>query len=128
MRPRGEDTVSALYDWVKEEIKKAPAIRHDLGKFFFAVTTGTVGVIISVEKLSGSTKVDKSLGISLVCFFAAIIVALLMAIPKVWNLTGETDLFHEYNLYVKRIIQFIVAWFLIWLLGTVFGIYALLDV
>ena len=80
MRPTGQNIASAIQEWIREEIKRSASIRHDLGKFFFAVTSGTAGVIISIEKLSGSAKLDKNLGISLVLFFAAMIVALIMAI------------------------------------------------
>ena len=39
-RLRGGDADSAIREWIKKEITEAPIKGYDLGKFFFAVSTG----------------------------------------------------------------------------------------
>ena len=42
---KGEDVASSVRDWLKEEIKKGPGSKNDLGKFYFSVSTGTLAPV-----------------------------------------------------------------------------------
>lgn len=127
MRPKGEDIATAVRDWLKDEIKNASSIRHDLGKFYFGVTTGTIGLLISLKKFGGSGKLDWPFGFSLAILFLAVILALLMTIPKFWKIGGKTELYQKYNEHVKRIAVFIGCWFILWLAGAFAGVFSVLD-
>jgi hypothetical protein len=124
MKPRGEDTASAIRSWVSDEIKGGPGSRWELGKFFFAVFSGTLGIFVSIEKLSGEFCLRPYLAVSLLVLFLSTGVALLLAIPKRWRLRADMDLFHEYSNQSTRIYFQIWIWFILWLLGSGIGIFA----
>jgi hypothetical protein len=126
MKPTGEDTVSALRDWLKEEFKNAPSSRLELGKFFFAVSTGSLGVLVGFKKLEQYLRIDWATGSSLLLLGISTFVALLMVIPRVWVLRGNTDLFDEHERQVRRLVCFIWLWFAFWLSGASLGTYAVL--
>ena len=121
MKMRGEDTETALRDWVKAEIKDGPKQAYDLGKFFFSVSTATIGAIISIEKLNQQSAMDCAMNIGLILLAASIFVALDMARPRKFLIGGDTDLLDEYarQIHFAQIRTWI--WFSIWVIGTIFG-------
>jgi hypothetical protein len=124
MNPRGEDTASAVRGWVSDEIKAAPGSRWELGKFFFAVSTGTLAILVSIEKLSGAFSLRPYLAVSLLLQFVSTVVALLLAIPKRWRLHAELDLFEEYSTQTTYVYRLVWVWFILWLVGSGIGIFA----
>jgi hypothetical protein len=124
MKPKGEDIASAVRGWVSDEIKGGPGSRWELGKFFFAVSSGTLGILVSIEKLSGAFSLRPYLAASLLVLFVSTIVALVLAIPKRWRLNAEMDLFDEYSTQTKRVYFLIWIWFILWLFGSGIGIFA----
>ena len=126
MKPRGEDTAAAVRSWISDEIKGGPGSRWELGKFFFAVSSGTLGTFVSIEKLSGAFALRPYLGVALLILFISTIVALLLAIPKRWKLSSDTDLFVEYAAQTSKIYRLIWLWFILWIVGSAIGVYATL--
>ncbi|MFZ1083552.1 MAG: hypothetical protein WAN35_01155 [Terracidiphilus sp.] len=126
VKPKGEDIASAIRAWVSDEIKGGPGSRLELGKFFFAVSTGAIGILVSIEKLSGSFDLRPCLGTSLLLLFVSAAVALLLAIPKRWKLDEDKDIFDEYAAQTTWVYRMIWIWFALWLLGSSIGIFATL--
>jgi hypothetical protein len=119
IRLRGDDVSTALRDWIKEEVKGAASRAYDLGKFFFAVSAGSIAVITATFKTSpppGKTQL-----VSLALLAASMFVAVLMVMPQTSKIDGEKDLLSEFANEVRRITVFVWSWFGLWLLGFGFG-------
>ena len=58
MKLEGETVNEGLKSWIISELKTAPSREYDLGKFFFTVSTGTIGAIVAIERLNQNSKVD----------------------------------------------------------------------
>lgn len=126
MTLRGEEIAAPYKKWLENEVAGVSAVRTDLGKFFFGVSTGTVALVISLEKTGGGIKLDKLLVFSLILFLGSMIVALLMAKPPLWALESQTDIFDEHDKQVRTVSCFVWCWFFLWLLALVPWIYRLL--
>ena len=50
-----------------------------------------------------------------------------MARPPVVTLTSETDLYAEYDRIVRNTIRLMNTWFVLWLLGFIFGVWKLFN-
>jgi hypothetical protein len=122
MRLRGEDVAASVRDWIKEDIKKGPSSRHDLGKFFVGVSTGTLGLFATLLKFAVE---HPSLDfLTIACFFTlllSVVVGLYMALPNVTRVEEDMELYAEYNSIVGLIFQLITAWFTLWIIGFVLG-------
>ena len=123
----GEDVAQAIRKWMTEEVVNTPKIRTDLGKFFFGISTGTIGIFISLENFSDNPQIDKLLVTSLGIILVSAILALLMAIPDKWDLTSYTELYKVYNSHVKKVRIKIWTWFVVWVSGLVPGLWAVFQ-
>lgn len=123
MKLRGEDVASSVREWLKEDIKKGPSLKHELGKFFLGVSTGTIGLLATLLKFAVDNPSIDSL--TLLCFLAllmSIIVALYMAVPYVIKIKETIELYDEYNRIIRSTIALMTAWFVLWLLGFGCGV------
>jgi hypothetical protein len=109
-----QDLAEGLQSWVKEEFKQGPLRQYDLAKFFFTVSSGTIGLIVSVEKLSSSLSVKWYLVTSLVGLFLSIIVSLLMALPKSKKIGFETDIQKYHKNRLIKMENYSGVWFVMW--------------
>ena len=121
MKMRGEDTESGLRDWVKAEIKDGPKQTYDLGKFFFSVSTATIGAIVAIEKLNQQSAMDCPMNVSLFFLAVSVLVALDMARPRKYVIGGDTDLLDEYSQQIRVAQIRTWVWFVIWAVGTIIG-------
>jgi hypothetical protein len=121
MKMRGEDTESGLREWVKAEIKDGPKQTYDLGKFFFSVSTATIGVIVAIEKLNDRSAMDWPMVAGLVLLAISIIIALDMARPRRYIVGGDTDLLDEYTRQVRFAQVRTWLWFAVWAAGILLG-------
>jgi len=123
MKPRGEDVASSVRDWLKEDIRKGPSSKHELGKFFVGVSTGTLGLFATLLKFAVQNPSLDYLTIG--CFsalFLSTILGLYMAVPDVLRLRGHTDLYLTYDRIVRSTIALMLFWFLLWAVGFVLGV------
>lgn len=125
---RGEDVVTAIRGWIAGEIEKAPSFAHDMGKYYFTTSTATIGAIAALSKLGSQVGVISiHLGLALAILFAAAITGVLLSIPVPRSLTGDMDLFTEYAKTIHRIIFYSVLWLVLWVVGSVYGLVAVLQ-
>lgn len=124
MKLRGEDVSDGLREWVKSDIKEGPRQAYDLGKFFFTVSVGTIGALAAIEKLNVTSRMDSPMVGAFVALFLSILVAINLARPKKRRLAGDTDLLTEYEKQIDVVLRQVWAWFVLWLLGTLIGGYA----
>ncbi len=127
LKPRGEDTAQAVREWAQDETKAGPAARFELGKFFFGVSTGSAGVLVTLLGLDESL----AFGVKDLAAFALLLlsalVALFMVIPSVWPLQGDSDLFALHDRALRRVVRSTWAWFVSWLLGATLAVWAILG-
>lgn len=124
MKLKGEDLSAGLVDWVKSEIKEAPKQAYDLGKFFFTVSIGTIGALAAIEKLKPVATLDLPMYGALAVLLASVLIAFTLALPRKSQVGGDTDLLAAYNKIVDQAIRRVVIWFVVWLIGTLIGAYA----
>ena len=127
MNIKGEEAREAIVDWVKEEIKKSPTHVHELGKFFFGVSAATVGFLAMKENFSDEKTFENAQAIVLLiisfCFLLiTMAISIHMAIPRFWKLTGNTNIFVEHQIFVKKSRMLVISWFLLWTIGLVLGV------
>lgn len=122
----GEDVAGAFRKWLENEISSVSATRTDLGKFFF-VSTGTLGLLVSLEKIGASVKLDCWILFSLLLFLASMVTGLSLARPVVWEVSSETDLYLEHKRQVNRLTKLVWFWFLLWLVAVAPWLYRILG-
>ena len=127
MNPRGEDIARVVREWAESDIKSGPACRSDLGKFFFSVSSATIGLLVGAGRLKPSevAGLPTAVGLGLIGF--SLVVAVKMAVPRIWELRGDTELFHEYKRHMQLIMWLSATWFTSWVIGSGIVIYATLS-
>ena len=126
MRPRGEDTAEAVRTWFGDEIKNSSAGFSDIGKFFFGVSSASVGVILTLAKIGDRLDLSAPFFGSLILYLASIIASIQLVRPRVWKLGGDTNLYDEYKATVRYGTNVIWIWLAFWVLATcsaIFGLY-----
>ncbi|MEO8642455.1 hypothetical protein [Pseudomonas sp.] len=126
MKLTGEDVASSVRDAFKEELKKGLSKRHELGKYFMGVSTGTLGLFATLLKLAESNSVIDKLSVA--CFgvlLVSILISLYMSIPAVVHITPVLNIYEEYNRIVRSTIQLMSFWTLFWIIGFVLGAFKL---
>ena len=101
MRPRGEDIATSVRDWLKEDIKKGPSSKYELGRFF-GVSTTTLSLFATLLKFAVEDPVLDRLTVT--CFgtlYLSAITALYMAKPYFLRVTQEFNLYKAYNRIVR---------------------------
>ncbi|HYL09338.1 MAG TPA: hypothetical protein VEU31_01250 [Candidatus Acidoferrales bacterium] len=127
MKLTGDAAGSLILEWLKEDVKRVSSSRHELGKFYFGVSTASMGVIVTLKKLEAPLTIDWRTGAALVFLSASAVIAVVMINPRKWDVGEDTDLFDEYNKQARQIFQFILGWVVTWGLGAAAGIYSLLH-
>lgn len=126
LTPRGQDSDDAIRQWSKDEITNGPTRGYDLGKFFFAVSIGTISIFIGIAKFDQKYKFDFLILTSAVLFLVSIASAINMVRPRIKQLGGDLDLYYEYKRRIQKIKYNMWIWLISWLLGLLFGCFSLL--
>ena len=112
----------AFGDWLKEDIKRSASAKESLGKFFFGVSSASVGVVISIIKLSNSPEIDGAGALSLLLFAASAAVALWIARPEFITIRLEgderTDLVRLHRKGLERLRTQLNIWVVVWAVGV----------
>lgn len=121
MKITGAEIESGIRDWIKDEIKNSPNKEYDLGKFFFSVSSGTLGFLFAAEKLKNAPNWNWLLLLSFCVLLIATAFALIMVLPKNWKIKENTDLFDYRHTIIRRIVTETYIWFVLWLAGLCLG-------
>jgi hypothetical protein len=127
MRITGQEIEAGVRDWIKDELKSGPAKEYDLGKFFFTVSSGTLGVLFVAEKLTDKPLWSATLLISFFALIFATGLSLFMVVPKKWAIDEQTDLFNKRDEVIRRTVIEAYTWFVLWFIGLAFGVWAVLT-
>jgi hypothetical protein len=127
-RLSGEDVASGVREAFKDELKKGPSKRHEMGKHFLGVSTGTLGLFAALLKFSVS---NPSLDfLTITCFAAlllATIIALYMSLPIVVEVSDKLDIYEKYNEIMRGVFRLSSTWTLVWIAGFVTGVLKLFQ-
>ena len=126
MQIDGIDIEEGVRGWAKEEIKQGPFREYDLGKFFFGVSTGTIGVLLVAEQMHTPCWSWQLIG-SFIGLLICAGISIFMVIPKGWKVEGATDLQDKRNGIIRRIVYSSYIWFSIWALSLALGVWAVLH-
>ncbi|GAA0631248.1 hypothetical protein [Thalassospira tepidiphila] len=126
MKADPEKVADALSDWVGEEIKNTTKRYHDLGRYMFTVSTGTVAFIVSVNSVINPG--DKGFTAAKLSFFwlgISLIFSVYILLPKEWRLDGSIDLEDKLHELVKDYRLILLCWFGFWVVGLALGLFDL---
>lgn len=123
MKANADEVANSIKEWLKDTIRKAPELAHDLGKFYFGVSVSTSGGLIAFEKVDTYSKISILFGIALLLQIIALILALFLVLPKRLNLSTEQELSDYYSLFIKRMVMISWVWFFLWFSGSIIGVY-----
>jgi hypothetical protein len=126
MKIRGEDSAEGVRAWVRDEISKGPTSRYELGRFLFAVSSGTAATVLALEKLSTDPQLDCWLTAALGLLVISVLVSLRLAIPVLIELDPSADLFELHKKQIQRVRSLAFSWAAVWLLSLPFCVAALL--
>jgi hypothetical protein len=121
IRLSGDETETAIKDWMKEEYKTAPRMRYDLGKFCFTVSAASTGVLISLLRPNAGATNLFLFAFSLLALTISEIFSLLMAIPTVKELRPADDLLVIHRNTVSDTKRTVITWCICWFIAMVTG-------
>lgn len=116
--PRGEDTVTALREWIAKDIKEAPKQIFELAKFLFGVSSGAIGILVTVSKFSNNTWTYIE-WTSLAAFVTSAAMALYIAMPNIHKLSGSYDLARAHGRMVSTAWGLVITWGLVWTVAVI---------
>lgn len=122
MKLRGEDVASSVRDWLKDDIKNGPSSKHELGKFFLGVSTGTLGLFATLLKFAVASPSLDCLTVG--CFLTLLlstVVAVYMAVPTIVQINTNIELYAAYSKSIRSIKLLMALWFGLWLVGFCMG-------
>ncbi len=128
LKIKGEHLVEGLNTWFKKELVDGISSSTDLGKFFFSVSSASIGIVLTLYKIGNIQLVSFVLVLGLLIYLCSIFVSIFLVYPRIFILNEETDLFVEYKKHYKKIRVCLLLWFFLWFLGTLFSIISLLNI
>ncbi|MFS8065560.1 MAG: hypothetical protein ACMG6S_04225 [Byssovorax sp.] len=124
IRPRAEDTDSAVRAWMTYELTQGTARSYDLGKFLFTVSLGTAGLVASLIKDIPHPIVAI---LSILASVLSACVALALAWPQTWSIGGHTDLLARYTAAMAKTLMHLKLWVIAYAGAFGLSVYAILS-
>jgi len=125
MRLKGEDVSDALRDWVKSDLKDSGKTAYDLGKFVFTVSSSSIGILATLQKLDPKFHSTWSSWVPYVPFALSLVLSLVLVLPRKRSIPGDTDLYSLYAKDVNRVVRRFWAWFALWSAGVLATLWSL---
>ena len=127
IRLLGENTADALRDWVKADITELASTAYDLGKFCFTVSSGSIGLLASLQKLDSAFTATSWTLLPYAVFAVTLLLSLNLVMPRNKNVVGDTDLHELHAQEVSFITSRLWIWFVVWLCGLILSLSTLLK-
>lgn len=123
MKLNGEETAAIYRKWAENEIAALPVVRVELGKFFFGVSSATLGLLVTLENRTPSTFRTDTLLLSIVALLlASVLSALLLVKPPIWALDSPSSLVKEHAKHVAHLRFGLWIWFGLWVVAVMLWI------
>lgn len=126
MKIQGDEVSESIKNWIQNEISQAPTQGRDVGKFLFGVSTALVTIIVSVERLASSPKLDYLLIISIIAFLISLFPAGILIIPQFINLNEDEDLYELHTKVVMRSRRLFWFWLPFFSIGLILGVISMI--
>ena len=97
---KGEDISEALRSWIKSDVGEIGKTGYDIGKYLFAVASGSIGILASLQKLDSGFKPTGWTLSPYGLVTVALLLALNLVLPRNRKIGGDTDL---HDLHAKRL-------------------------
>lgn len=123
---KGELLVEGLQAWFKKDLVDGASSSGDFGKFFFSVSSASIGSILAITKLGNITQDGIFLYSALLLYLFSIIVSIILVYPRYIKANDDTDLFIEYDKQLRKIRYCLVIWFSLWSFGTISAVLSLM--
>lgn len=118
MRIKGEDTYSALVEWVKNGVKDTSARSYDLAKFLFTVSSSSIGLLAALQKLKEPAALPAIFVLGPHAIFTiSLLLALRLILPRESNVAGSDDLHELHKAHIKYMVRETKLWFSVWFVG-----------
>ena len=114
----------AYISWATDDIKSVTSVRFEAAKFFFSVSSATVGFIVTTWKVFHD-KSDFSVMVMIGLFLstASVLFAIYMFWPMFYMADYETDLQDQHSSLLRRLKCEGLIWMLLWVTGSGLGVY-----
>jgi len=122
----GEFLVDGIKGWFKQDLVNIASNSTDLGKFFFSVSSASIGSFLAITKFCNESKYGILLYLSLILYLCSIIASIILVHPRCIKFNENTDLFVEYDKQYRKTRTCLVVWFSIWLIGTISAVCSLI--
>ena len=113
--PNPDKNAQAYHDWFYKSIVDVEKERFEIGKFLFGVTSGSLGILVTVSQFTG-----KKWGLiepfALIAFLVSAFPSLYLALPT-WNrVLPHSDLQSLHARIIKRTWFATSGWTILWIL------------
>lgn len=115
--PRGADTETAAREWLKDEIKGTSKTVTDLGKYFFATSTASVGLLKTLSEIGGNTWTGLEWA-AVMLFIASALLGLWMVLPPLHQLDARFDILAALRRRAVGAYRAAIAWAFLWSFGV----------
>lgn len=114
-----DESVQAVKDWAKDDIVKLTLVRIDIAKFFFSVSTFSLGFLATTWKLlHDKTEFPTVVNCGLSLLAISLIISIFIFWPIFYKTELTSDLISEHSDMASRIKCEGGLWIIVWLLGT----------
>lgn len=118
VRPAAEDTKAALHEWYKEEVKTTTKQVVDLGKYYFATSTGAIALLNTLSEVAGNTWGGLE-WIATLLFLASGGIGLFLMLPRLHK--GGFDMIQAVGRRARQAWWASLVWAALWALGVILG-------
>ena len=119
----GEDAANAVKTWAMREVSDLGTRSHDIGKFFFTVSSASAAVIVAISRLQDARD-DLFLALSLIFLGLSLFAAIYIVFPRSWEIDEVVDLSAEHKAKVEALKTQSWCWFILCLVGISLGVLA----
>lgn len=124
--PNAAKVEEALQEWITGQIKESTTHTFELGKFLFGVSSGTIGVFVTVSEFSKNSWAGQEWA-ALAFFVLSGAIALLMAMPQIYRLSDIRDLAEAHSRFVTDVKNRSIVWGMCWVIALLFASVGLSD-
>jgi len=116
----------AYQEWVVKSISETDQKQFSLGQFFFGVSSGTIGTLIALYRLT-DTQLAILDWIALAITTTSMLVALNMVLPKEIIVNHNSDLQRMHTALVRKNTRIIYGWVMVWSAGLAIAAFGLFS-
>lgn len=126
MKLRGEDVAASMREWCAANVKESGNRAYDLGKFLFTVSSGSIPILASLQKLDPAFQPRLWSLVPYGLFLLSLLFALNLVFPRNRRLKDDENIIELYQAELKFVTQRLRVWFSVWFAGLLLSIVSLI--